>query len=173
MSPSTPQPPDNAGTDGRVSPQWPQVSVPHESDLRSMVADSQGTDYRAYKTLQEARSDPDAVVILEGDWGGMIYVVAPLNLVRCDEDRLRQLLVDLDVVAWGPPDGQEEGGRDLLYEHQPVGSGIPGGMGGAASTGELWVHQELVRLGIQDSIARVLSGELDRIPPTEPRRPKL
>lgn len=51
-------------------------------------------------SLADARDVPDGVVILEGDYGGQIYVVAPAARVACSEGALQLLLRDLDDIAW-------------------------------------------------------------------------
>lgn len=137
-------------SNGSDESEWPQELKPGEDALRSMMADAQGSGYRFYETLDGARADPDAVVILQGDWGGQIFVVAPVNKVRCTEEELNDLLVDLDALTWTEIDG-----ASVHYERQPVGSGIPGGMGGAENTGDVWVHERLAehKPGITDVLA--------------------
>jgi hypothetical protein len=58
-----------------------------------------GQPYRAYPTLAAARADPDAAVVLEGDYGGQIYLTCPVGLVACDEHALLDLLEDLDQLG--------------------------------------------------------------------------
>src|SRR2546421_5896140 len=114
--------------------------------------------YEVIETLEEARGLPDAYAILEGDYGGQTYVTVPAKLVRCDEHALRYLLQDLDELAWNDRDGQA-----LSYQNQQVGKHFGGGMGGAEATGDVWVHEKLRELGIEDRIRRVISGETPRL----------
>jgi hypothetical protein len=109
-------------------------------------------------TLDEARRVPDAYAILEGDYGGQTYLTVPAKLVSCDEKVLRQLLQDLDELAWHDPDGQH-----LTYWKHQVGEHFGGGMGGADATGDVWIHEELRELGIEDRIRKVISGEEPRL----------
>jgi hypothetical protein len=106
--------------------------------------------------LADARSCADAAVILEGDFGGQIYVVAPLSHVRCTEAALHSLLAELDAMEWSEPDG-----ASVVFERLPVGKGVPGGMGGAVVGEGVWVHERL-RMH-HSAIVEVLSGERGRI----------
>ncbi len=109
-------------------------------------------------TLDEARRVLDAYAILEGDYGGQTYVTAPAKLVRCEERVLRYLLQDLDELAWQNTDGQR-----LTYWRHQVGEHFGGGMSGAEATGDVWVHESLRELGIEDRIRKVISGEAPRL----------
>ena len=115
-------------------------------------------EHDVIETLDEARQVPDAYAILEGDHGGQTYVTVPAKLVRCDEQVLRILLQDLDELAWQNKDGQH-----LTYWKQKVGKRFGGGMGGAEATGDVWVHERLRELGIEDHIRKVISGEAPRL----------
>ncbi len=53
----------------------------HDSPLRSLMAEATGSTYRSFATLADAKADPDGAVILEGDDGGQIYIVAPADVV--------------------------------------------------------------------------------------------
>ncbi len=130
----------------------------HESPLRRMMADAHGTPFHPLRTLDDAREHDDGVAILEGDWGGQIYAVIPARMIRCSADTLKRLLLDLDSEAWSC---NENEGASIYYERKPAGMGVAGGMGGGASTGELWVHPEFE--AIVDQIRRVIVGEQESI----------
>jgi hypothetical protein len=134
----------------------PDVLPDHESAVRRMMADAHGGSYRAVKSLADARATPDGVVVLEGDYGGQIYVVVRASQVACSEEVLHRLLAEIDATEWEDPDGAR-----VYYEVQPMGSGIPGGMGGACVTDAIWVHPRLGSL--QTAIAKVLSGAADTL----------
>jgi hypothetical protein len=137
-----------------VSPKKPrQPPVPaHESAVRRLVADAGGTEYTALRSLAEARTCKDATVVLEGDYGGQIYVVAPVGYVKCTEAVLHSLLAELDALEWNEPEG-----ASAFFERRPVGTGVPGGMGGAVVQEGVWVHE---RLHMHHSaIIQVLAGE--------------
>lgn len=116
----------------------PDEVADHESGLRRLVAHAGGEVYEALLSLAEAQAAPDGVVVLEGDYGGQIYVVAPSTLVRCSEGALQDLLADIDAREWADPDGAR-----VYYERRAVGAGIAGGMGGGLVIDGIWVHPEL------------------------------
>lgn len=128
------------------------------SGVRSMV---EGDAYTAFNSLEEARGNADTVVIFEGDYGGTIYMTVPIDRVKCAAATLAQALQDIDAMCWGDPDG-----AGMFFEERPVGSGVPGGMGGGTVTGGLWLHPNLEPLGIRDEIEEVLAGSRRRIEPT-------
>lgn len=130
----------------------------HESPVRRIMADTQGTPFHPLRTLGEARQHGDGVAILQGDWGGQIYAVIPVRMIRCSTNSLQRLLLDLDTKAWSC---NENEGASIYYERKPAGTGVAGGMGGGASTGQLWVHPEFDE--ITEQIRRVIIGEQETI----------
>jgi len=153
------------GDAGRLSDEYannhmtePYEIPEYESRVRRMMADGYGTPFYPIRTLEEARQHDDGVAILQGDWGGQIYAVIPARLIRCSGDTLQKLLMDLDTAAWSC---NEHEGAAIYYERKPAGTGVTGGMGGGASTGELWVHPEFSRIAAQ--IGRVIAGEQESI----------
>ena len=114
----------------------------------------------ASKALDEAKALPDGVAILQGDDGGQIYVVSPASKVACSANTLRDLLVDLDAIAWR---GNQGDMRNVFYERLPLGTGVAGGMGGGHVGIEPWIHEEFVRAGLQAKILDVLAGRRSRI----------
>jgi hypothetical protein len=111
------------------------------------------SDERDIGSLADARAVPGAAAIFEGDWGGQIYLVAPAARIACDEDALARLLAALDEIAWP---GNDPSGRSLRYERLAPGERIPGGMGGAVATEEVWIHPELAPH--TEAIRAVLAG---------------
>ena len=71
----------------------------HHSALRQMIAEANGLAYEPLKNFNEAKAVEDAVMIMEGDDGGQIYLVCPIRLVRCEEENLYKLLAELDKFA--------------------------------------------------------------------------
>jgi hypothetical protein len=134
----------------------------HESALRKLMALAEGRSYVGFASLAETKADPNGVVILEGDDGGQIYVVARAEQVSCSPAALDQLLHDLDLINW---EGNEEDSARIVFERKTVGAGIAGGMGGAIVTREIWVHPTLILLELDDEIRAVLHGELERMSP--------
>ncbi|MNZ37281.1 hypothetical protein D3C78_547230 [compost metagenome] len=99
-------------------------------------------------------------MIMEGDWGGQIYLSCPMDIVKCNEDILRNLLTDLDTIAWDCNEGE---GKELYYEVRQPGEGIGGGMGGGEIKVKLWIHKEFSDLNLYDEIEDVLSGRKDKL----------
>jgi hypothetical protein len=104
-------------------------------------------------SLADARAAADGVVILEGDWGGQIYVVAPASRVACDEAALARLLRAIDAIAWPEND---EGSASIRYERLRAGDTVPGGMGGGRVSSDAWIHDELAPHA--PAIREVLAG---------------
>ena len=130
----------------------------HESSVRSMKADAEGKSYVPFKSLADAKTHKDAVVILEGDDGGQIYVVCPASKVKCSEETLRQLLSDLDAKKWDSLDMAH-----IYYERRQPGEGVAGGMGGAVAGIEIWIHQEFQKLGLGAAIQEVIAGRRSKL----------
>ncbi len=111
------------------------------------------SDQRPLGSLREARDVPSAFAILQGDWGGQIYLVAPIARVACDEAALARLLASLDEIAWP---GNDPSGATLRFERLAPGERIPGGMGGAIAAADPWIHPELAPHA--EAILAVLAG---------------
>lgn len=121
-----------------------------------MMADASSEPYVAFRTLVEAQAHPEGVVILEGDYGGQIYVAARAASVGCSEEALAGLLAELDSQSWKNPVGAK-----VLYEALEIGEGVPGGMGGGEVRERVWIHDRLRWL--EDHIVAVLEGRSDRV----------
>ena len=132
----------------------------HESGVRRAVSDAHGLPYHPLRSMAEARSFSDGVVILEGDDGGQVYVVCPASMVKCVEELLSQLLRDLDEIAWS---GNDPDMARVFYERCAVGSGVAGGMGGAVVREGIWIHDEFIKLRLGDAIREVIEGKRPRI----------
>jgi len=128
----------------------------HESGVRRLIADAIGGEYRALPSLADAKAYEDGVVVLEGDYGGQIYVVARATGVCCSEDTLADLLLAIDNREWNDPDGAR-----VYYERHTTGSSLAGGMGGGVVTDKVWVHPRLDSL--ESAIVEVLAGRRPRL----------
>jgi hypothetical protein len=132
----------------------------HESGIRRMVSDAQDVPYYPLRSLDEAKSFSDGVVILEGDDGGQIYVVCPASLVRCSVETLTELLHGLDSISWP---GNDSDSARVFYERLPINAPVFGGMGGAIVCNDVWVHQMFCEMNLDSAIREVLAGERARI----------
>jgi hypothetical protein len=141
-----------------------------------MKAEASGEPYTSFESLDAARADPDGAVILEGDWGGQIYLAVPAPALSCTEQQLQRLLEDLDAIAWSVNDGD---GARVVYERRSEGEGVAGGMGGGRVAHAGWVHPRLVEMGLEAEIRDVLQGVRERLSddararPRQRRRPDL
>jgi hypothetical protein len=147
-------------TSGPGSSRGPEVIPPHESAVRRLAADAAGADYRALRTLAEARGVDDGVVVLEGDLGGQIYGVFPAALVACSEERLATLVRDLDL--WARPAARADGAA-VYFERHMLGEVIAGGAGGGVVLPGGWVHDELVQAGVEHEVFAVVAGRRPRL----------
>jgi len=121
-----------------------------------MMADAEGKPYVALKSLVEAKALPDGIVILEGDYGGQVYVVAQAKCVLCSETELNTLLQDIDALEWDDTDGAR-----VYFERGNVGAGVAGGMTGGRIVEGIWIHPELKR--IETEITEVIAGKRQRL----------
>jgi hypothetical protein len=145
-----------------------QLVREHQSAARLMMAEAAGQTYRSYQNLAEAVADPDAAVIIEGDYGGQILVTAPLRLIDCTEERLNRLAQELENLTW-PENGGDS--QAVLFEPAPVGTPVAGGMGGGVVMEDVWVHEELAQLGLASAIRAILRAERQELPEPDPDLP--
>jgi hypothetical protein len=147
------------------------LAIPERSSpLRFMMAATDGENYQAFKSLAEARTHPDAAMIMEADSGGQILVTCPVSKVQADEDVLLQLLCDLETITWGPGGLSETSipcDACIYYEPLPSGSGVSGGMGGGCVLDGPWLHGVLEELGLRHQIEEILAGKRKRLQPQE------
>lgn len=133
----------------------------HHSAVRHIINEANGKPNDMFvESFLQAQNTVGTYVIMEGDWGGQIYLSCPMNIVKCNEDTLKNLLIDLDTIAW---DCNECEGTGLYYEVREPGEGISGGMGGGEIKEELWIHKEFSDLNLYEEIENVLSGAKEKI----------
>ena len=98
-----------------------------EHDIRRFIADSDDETFVSYRSLQDARQDPNSAVVLSGDYGGTIFLTVPVRLLRCSVSTLWTLVSDLDAVTWMSGNLTI---ATVALERHAVGSGVMGGQGG-------------------------------------------
>ncbi len=108
--------------------------------------------------FEKAKSLPDAYAILEGDYTGQCYLTVPMRIVNCQEKELVQLLYDVDEICWS----EIEGTRLTYAQHKP-GDLIDSGMDGGLTQEGLWMHKDIIELGLESRIRSVLSGQASRL----------
>ncbi len=129
-------------------------------EIREFIADVNGVPFTAYRSLDEARRDPDSAVVLSGDYGGTIFLTAPVRRVRCSLSTLEVLVSDLDAVTWMSGDLTI---ATVALERHPVGSGVMGGDGGGIIIDGVWTHPTRLPSRIRDEAAEVVVGKRSRI----------
>jgi hypothetical protein len=130
---------------------------PHEvpeHDVRAFLADVHDAEFVSHPSLAAARSDPDAALVLSGDYCSTIFLTAPVRLVGCDPDTLDPLVSDLDALTWMSGDLTV---TTAAFERHPVGTAV------AKVTDGVWVHPGRVPADIHDQAREVVSGTRARI----------
>lgn len=89
-------------------------------------------------------------LVLQGDYGGQIYLTVPKSLVGANADA-RTLLAELDAKAWDCNEGE---GASVYLHTATKNNGVSGGMGGGELTNELWLHDEFLADATTDWVAR-------------------
>ncbi len=134
-----------------------------QSPVRFIMADKHS--FNPLKGFGEAKAHPDGVAIFEGDYGGQIMMTIRLKYVQCPEDRLKQILADLNDICWNGCEGS-----GLYYERMKVGEGVGGGMGGGCIVDGVWAHDRLWDKGGVDpakfgeAIGDILEKRSERLP---------
>jgi hypothetical protein len=129
-------------------------------EVREFLADVDGAEYVAYHSLEEAACDPQAAVVLSGDYGGTIFLTVPGKHVRCDLGALRTLVSDLDAVTWMSGDLTI---ATVALERHPIGTGVIGGDGGGVIVDGVWTHPSGLPQEIRSQAAAVVLGLRPRI----------
>lgn len=112
-----------------------------------------------FESFDEAKKASNGGVVLEGDWGGQIYLTCPLKYVKCDEQTLKKLLREIDTFEW---DCNEGDGTHMTYVRVNPGDNVGGGMGGGAVENGLWIHPDIAD-DKKELIRKVINGELTSI----------
>ena len=119
----------------------PTLVLPeHERPLGHFFHESYGTPFEPFRSFEEARNNDSSYVILQGDWGGQVYVVAPMCMVKCSERSLKNLLKVIDDEQWSCNEGD---GAEIFYERLIPPGPVAGGMGGGVATQDIWVHPKI------------------------------
>jgi hypothetical protein len=128
------------------------------SPIRFAMSQVCNIEYKPIEDSEEALNTQDAILIMEGDWGGQIYLTCPVRLVHCSEEALENLLTDLDDIAWDCNEGK---GTGIYYEVRKPDEWLSAGMGGGFVSDTLWVYPEFDNL--IEEIKDVIEGKSERI----------
>ena len=136
-----------------------ELPAPEEymSDVRYIASHAHGTEYKPINNYSQAKEREHSYVIMEGDYGGQIYLTCPMKLVNCAHETLLQLATDLDNMYW-----QEAEGCRVFYEEYAEPQGVWGGMSGGLVDDGLWMHPEFESADIENRVWEVLQGQRAR-----------
>jgi|SRR3989344_658229 len=123
----------------------------YQSAVRRVLSESKKLNYSPLRNLIEARKYNDSYLIMEGDYGGQIYLVVPVKIVKCSEIKLKELLKEIDEICWDDKDG-----TGIYFERMKVDSIVSGGMGGGVALEKLWLHENIEKL--RKKIENILAG---------------
>jgi len=129
-------------------------------DMRQQLAKLDGEDYLAYASLEQAQHEPDGAVILSGDYGGTIFLTAPVRLVRCNAEALVTLVSDLDAVTWMSGDPTI---ATVASGRHPIGTRVWGGDGGGVIVDGVWTHYGRLTPPVRAQAEEVVLGLRSRI----------
>lgn len=132
----------------KVNKPIPIVPDTH-SGLRTMLGSAGRTNYQPFEGLEDARKYDNSYVVFEGDYGGQIYLVAPAKQIKCNLEKLKNLLERLDNHEW-----KDVEGAGIYFEKYKVGDTVLGGMGGGKATKNIWIHKHLSDM--EDEIKQIL-----------------
>jgi hypothetical protein len=128
-------------------------------DVRRFWAEINGEEYIAYDSLEQAKRDPDGVIVLSGDYGTTVFLTAPAHLVRCDAGTLVTLVSDLDAVSWMSGDPAI---ATVAFERHPIGTSIFGGWGGGIVADGVWTNPRRLSAEIRAQAEEVVLGRRRR-----------
>jgi hypothetical protein len=81
-------------------------------------------------------------LVLEGDWGGQIFLTVPWHKVG-PEAKIVTLLDKMNKAAWScNVSAADDGSNVKFFLAEASQSGVPGGMGGGLLTNGVWMHDD-------------------------------
>jgi hypothetical protein len=136
----------------------------HESAVRRLMADARGGTYEALLTLEDAKHVDDAAVVMEGDYGGSIYLTCLARLVQCDQAALQQL-----YWTWTSTTGTTLRASGSTTSARPLVLASPEVRAAGVVTNAVWLHPELEAKGLRPHVEAVIAGERGTHPLAAPR----
>lgn len=106
-----------------------------------LIQDTNYMEIIKNKKINELK-DRDIHLILEGDWGGQIYLSVPVDKINCDIDDINKVLQLLDQIAWKINEGEGASYYFAKFNHVEDSGIIPGGMKGGQYNDNLWLQEE-------------------------------
>ncbi len=123
-------------------------------------------------SLETARGLPDGYVVLDGDYGGICFLVCPASMVKCNEETLSQLAVALEDLVFP---GNTSGATvhiDRFDRGEEVKDYSVGEENGVALN-TLWLPSWLLDSGLGERIQRVLDGQLQKLDLSETEKTQI
>lgn len=111
-----------------------------------MVTKAKGLEYKPVETLEEARNTPNAIVVLDGDYGGQVYATCQVKhlIPTITHAQLEAICKQLSALEWDQEDDWQ-----VSYQIKAPGEGVWGGMGGGRVLDGLWMHPKLCQESIK------------------------
>ena len=112
--------------------------------------------------LDEARLNPDGYLIVDGEWGGICYLVYPARLVECDEKTLQLLAHDLEEAIFA---GGSEGAK-VWYERLTLNEELSGyamGEDSGIALKTLWLPKWSIEARLSEAIHQILDRKRERL----------
>lgn len=125
--------------------------IHNESIMRKLYNINNDISYKSITNFEQAKKEKKAVVIFEGDYGGIIYLTCPIQLVKCNEETLYYLLKKIDSFYWKDIDG-----ANIFYEIIEDGEHVAGGVNGGQVLEKLWIHPKVLDLGLGTEIEKLI-----------------
>lgn len=136
----------------RLSKNHRMTAIPAEHVPVSKATPEHRHPFVVLKSLNEAKSYEDGVVVLAGDDGGQTYLVCLASQIACPEHSLELLLQDLDEIAWP---GNYPDMRHIRY--------MAGSTHVEVTAREPWIHPMFIERGLGAAIHEVLQRKRERI----------
>lgn len=72
------------------------MKYPEESDepedFLKLLAEYDSGSGRRFRNLEEAKQYSDSYAVFEGDFGGVIYALVPVSLIKCNEKEMNAVM---------------------------------------------------------------------------------
>ena len=131
----------------------------HHSAVRHILNKRHGRAYEPLKSLKEAKETSNGVVVLEGDYGGIIFASCQAKYVKATQEELESLCIWLEKTywkeLWAKYGNHNKGGWGVYYEVLKPGSGIWGGTKGGAVIDGLWLHPKLKQELVDETVSKL------------------
>ena len=146
------------------------VDLPHENGQRKWAAKycSPNSTYQAFRTLAEARTRPDALVVLDLDAEPYEPLATfPARRTKADEGALYRLHVDLGaaLACVMEPETPSVEGRVRYESSEVLDQGVDSGRSGGVH-----LHVSLLGIGLATEVEAVFLGLKPALDPNYPRR---